>query len=252
MSSALPDFRARFRISEPPFARRSGRGVRVAVIDSGIRAPHPHVPRVAGGGRVSVDAARGEVRAANGQFEDLIGHGTAVAAAIHEKARDAELWAVKVFERKLSTSAPVLSAAIELASSYGARLINLSLGTGNEEHAALLEKAVCCAAARGSLVVSALEWNGVRCFPGSLPGVVGVRLDADCARDEIHVATEGASLVLTASPFPRPIPGIPLERNLSGISFAVANAAGFLARLLEDTDAASLDDLKRGFRSSLQ
>ena len=29
------------------------------------------------------------------------------------------------------------------------------------------------------------------------------------------------------------IPGVPLERNLSGISFAVANVTGFLARLLE-------------------
>jgi hypothetical protein len=29
---------------------------------------------------------------------------------------------------------------------------------------------------------------------------------------------------------PRPIPGVPVERNLSGLSFAVANATGFLAR----------------------
>jgi hypothetical protein len=36
-----------------------------------------------------------------------------------------------------------------------------------------------------------------------------------------------------AAGFPRPIPGVPVERNLSGISFAVANVTGFLARLLE-------------------
>ena len=252
MSVASTDFGARFRLSDPPFAGRSGRGVRVAVIDSGIRAPHPHVPRVAGGGRIVLDESQGEVRAVDGGYGDGIGHGTAVAAAIHEKAPDASLWAVKVFERKLSTSTPVLAAGIELAASYGARIINLSLGTANDAHAALLEESVRSAAARGSLVVSALEWKGIRCFPGSLAGVVGVRLDAGCARDEIHVAADRAGVLLTASPFPRPIPGVPQERNLSGISFAVANATGFLARLLEGTDAASLDELRHRFRSSAE
>jgi hypothetical protein len=33
-----------------------------------------------------------------------------------------------------------------------------------------------------------------------------------------------------ASGYPRPIPGVPPERNLSGISFAVANVTDWLAR----------------------
>jgi hypothetical protein len=36
-----------------------------------------------------------------------------------------------------------------------------------------------------------------------------------------------------ASGFPRPIPGVPPERNLKGLSFAVANATGLLAVALE-------------------
>ena len=36
-----------------------------------------------------------------------------------------------------------------------------------------------------------------------------------------------------AAPFPRPIPGVPREKNLSGVSFAVANVTGFLARATE-------------------
>ena len=36
-----------------------------------------------------------------------------------------------------------------------------------------------------------------------------------------------------ASGFPRPIPGVSPARNLGGISFAVANVTGVLARLLE-------------------
>jgi hypothetical protein len=37
------------------------------------------------------------------------------------------------------------------------------------------------------------------------------------------------ALILRASGYPRPIPGVPPERNLKGLSFAVANATGFLA-----------------------
>jgi hypothetical protein len=36
--------------------------------------------------------------------------------------------------------------------------------------------------------------------------------------------------VFRASGYPRPIPGVPADRNLHGISFAVANVTGFVAR----------------------
>jgi hypothetical protein len=48
-----------------------------------------------------------------------------------------------------------------------------------------------------------------------------------------------------ASPFPRPIPGVPPERNLAGVSFAVANVTGFLARVLEDATASPADTIRR-------
>jgi len=36
-----------------------------------------------------------------------------------------------------------------------------------------------------------------------------------------------------ASGYPRPVPGVPPARNLHGISFAVANMTGFVARACE-------------------
>lgn len=39
-------------------------------------------------------------------------------------------------------------------------------------------------------------------------------------------------MVARASGYPRPIPGVPPERNLKGISFAVANVTGVLARAM--------------------
>ena len=46
------------------------------------------------------------------------------------------------------------------------------------------------------------------------------------------VAIDGRTVLVT-SPYPREIPGVPRERNLQGVSFAVANASAFVARALE-------------------
>lgn len=216
-------------LAHPALAGRTGRGVSVAVIDSGINAHHAHIRGVAGGAAVAADGTVGE------DFTDALGHGTAVAAAIHEKAPDAELYAVRVFARALATNGLVLVRAIEWALDRGVRLVNLSLGTANPERAGPLRDALERAAARGALIVSASEHGGERWLPGSLEGAVGVELDWDCPRDELHVVVDGQGHpVFRASGYPRPIPGVPPERNLNGISFAVANVTGFLARLLEE------------------
>lgn len=190
----------RFRLEEQPFAGCTGRGVRVAVIDSGIHGTHPHIS---------------SVYKTIGDATDRLGHGTAVAAAILEKAPGIELVVIRVFERELTTSAAVLADAMKCAVAEGCQLINLSLGSTNEE----------LQLPQGGLVVAPADW-----YPGCLPGAIGVQLDWNCPRDELRVQ-DG---VFYASPLPRPIPGIPPEKNFSGISFAVANTTGFLARLLEE------------------
>jgi hypothetical protein len=211
-----------FTLDHPLFANRTGSGVNVAVIDSGIHAGNPHVREASAAVCITVSGESDDA-------VDRIGHGTAVAAAILEKAPGIDLAAVRVFDRTLATSAAVLVRAIDWAIDHGYRLVNLSLGTSNPERADAFRSVVDRAIERGVIVVSARELDGVAWLPGSLAGVAGVQLDADCLREELHVAN-GA---FKASGFPRPIPGVPRERNVQGISFAVANTTGFLARLLE-------------------
>jgi subtilisin family serine protease len=200
--------------------------VTIAVIDSGVNVPHPHLAAVAGG--VSFDLKGKE----SDDFVDRLGHGTATAAVIHEKAPDAELFAVRVFDRQLATTVPTLAGAIDWASSRGLRLVNLSLGTPNDFRQAELEPAVHRAVERGTIIVSAYEHNDRLWYPGSMEGVVGVIMDADHPRDSVSEGTRNGRTVVRASGLPRPVPGVPVERNLSGISFAVANATGVLASLL--------------------
>lgn len=208
------------------FAGVTGTGVRVAIIDSGVHPGHPHVGDVGAG--VSFDGTG----APGGDTVDRLGHGTAVAAAIREKAPDAILLPVKVFDRELRATADALVAAIDWAVQGGVHIVNLSLGTANPAHRRRLGEALVRAARAGVCLVAAAEQDATRWLPGSLPLAVGVTLDWECARNAAIVAVtqEGAvrRIRVRASGYPRPIPGVPPERNLKGLSFAVANATGLL------------------------
>jgi len=209
----------------------TGKGIRIAVIDSGVHATHPHVGGVSGGLAIREDGSVAD------DYVDRIGHGTAVTAAIKEKAPDADFIAIKVFERILTTDVVTLVRAIDEAVRHGAHVINLSLGTTEIQHRDELSAAVARATDRGALVVSALEDGGVQWLPGTLEAVVAVQLDWACDREAYRVVHAGGRAIIAASGYPRDIPGVPRERNLNGISFAVANASGFVARARESLGA---------------
>jgi subtilisin family serine protease len=217
----------------------TGRGVRVAIIDSGVNPSHPHVGPVAGG--IAIDEHGAEHR----DYLDRLGHGTAVTAAIKEKVPDAELFAVKVFDRTLSTNMASLVAGIDWAANAGAHLVNLSLGTSRQAHERTLRDAVDRATARGTLIVSAYDDGEARWLPGSLAGVIPVVVDYTLARDRYRVTEDRGVTLVHASGFAREIPGVPPEKNLHGISLAVANVTGFAARAAEASPDRSLESLIR-------
>ena len=211
------------RMADLPDA--TGRGVRVAVIDSGVNPVHAHVRGVAGGmgyaanGRMSAD------------YLDFLGHGTAVTAVIREKAPQAQVYAVKVFEKKLETTVEALVGAIHWSVARGMDMINLSLGTSNPAHERPLAEAVKEAIQSGVTIVAAAPEADVRWLPGALPGVVAVTLDWSIPREECRLEVEpDGDVHAWATGYPRPLPDVSPEDNLKGLSFAVANVTGMLAR----------------------
>ncbi len=214
--------------------------MRVAVIDSGVNARHPHIGPVAGG--VSVGAT-GEIE--EGPYSDFLGHGTAVMAAIQEKAPEAEYFVVKLFHASLRTSTGNLLRALEWAIENEMHVVNLSLGTRNSEHTERFAAVAARAAERGVLLVSARDSDGQACLPGCLPGVIGVGLDWECNRNRYRPEKINESDVFYASGYPRSLPGMPKERNLNGISFAVANMTGFVARASEGMEQRSWEGIRQ-------
>jgi hypothetical protein len=191
--------------------------LRIAVIDSGVNPSHPHIARVDRGWPEK-------------DFIDRLGHGTAVMAAIQEKSPDAEYFAVRIFDRELRTNIETLVAALQWSIEQEADIINLSLGTSNPAHA---EKFA-------SFLSQAIVVSPAGAYPGDLSGVIRVAEDPSLPRDQYRC--EGDTFY--ASPYPRPMPGVPTERNLKGVSFAVANMTGFVARVCEGLADRSYESIR--------
>ncbi|QOV93472.1 S8 family serine peptidase [Novosphingobium sp. ES2-1] len=199
---------------------------KVAVIDSGVHPTHPHIDaaRLLPGCSVLAD---GTVLTDPLETVDKLGHGTAVTAAIQELAPDAEILTIRVFRDGLRASARALATGIRQALEAECDLINLSLGTANPTHAEVFALLAEEAADRGALIVAACEAEGQPCWPGCLPQVLGVGLDWDLPRGQPRLSPD--RLMVIASGYPRPIPGVEPRRNLYGVSFAVAQVTGWIA-----------------------
>ncbi|MCO4743369.1 MAG: S8 family serine peptidase [Proteobacteria bacterium] len=160
----------------------TGKGVTIAIIDSGINV---NDPRLAGaeieGWSIQLGATGHALLASD--FTDENGHGTEIAAAVRARAPDAKLLAIKIMGKKLRTTAELMAAGIETATRNSATVINLSLGTAKMGKALLLRD--CCANAEesGSVVFAAAHPRGEVAYPADLPETVGVQAHPDCPAD---------------------------------------------------------------------
>lgn len=224
-----------------PFPHATGRGLKVAVIDSGINTRHPHIlARTSGIVIDSPNVARDDL-----SWNDELGHGTAVAAAIQEKAPNAEYFAVKLFGKSLAATSGRLLQCIEWAINQGMDLVNLSLGTHNFDYRPEFESLIKKAGAAGTLIVCARHEGQHPVLPGMLEDVISVDVNWQLSRHQ-YVPVRDNPYCFEASGFPRPLPGVPLSRNLHGVSFAVANMTGLVARACEQLESRSLPHIYQG------
>src|SRR5205809_1192389 len=133
---------------------RTGRGVRVAVVDSGIDTEHPDLK---GKVKESVEAVTedGRIEFRPSTSGDQAGHGTACAGIIASIAPDADLYSVKVLGPKASGSGDMFLVGLDYAIKQKFRVINLSLGTTKRDFFAPLHDLLDRAYQSGCIVVSA-------------------------------------------------------------------------------------------------
>ncbi|MEX1063819.1 MAG: S8 family peptidase [Candidatus Paceibacterota bacterium] len=165
-------------------ATSGGKGIRVAVLDTGVTISHPDLE-----GRVSdcKDFTNRRFPIIDGKCADKNGHGTHVAGIIaadagsdnlgvYGVAPESELLAYKVCGDNGSCYADDVAFALRSAADHGANIVNMSFGTNKD--VALIRDAINYAASQGVLMVAAAGNDGP--FPASLdypaayPSVIAV------------------------------------------------------------------------------
>jgi subtilisin family serine protease len=214
----------------------TGRGVRVAVIDTGVDIAHPDLA-----GRV-VRVGDFIERRRRSFTRDI--HGTAVAGVLAAVANngegisgiapEAEIFAFRACwprsERSLEAACDSysLAQALDVAVTHGAQVVNLSLSGPDDP---LLARILRVALERGATVVAALQpARDDLGFPASLAGVIAVAAEGDAA---LVRPTPGRTVfVAPGSEILAPVPGGGYD-FFSGSSMATAQVAGVIALLLE-------------------
>lgn len=214
----------------------TGRGIKVAVIDSGIQANHPDLA-----GQLLVNR-----NFVVGQREVAEEHGTGVAGVIAAKtdngigiagvAPGARLLGLRACWQQRGPAAPTvcdglsLAKALYFAVEQKAEVINLSLSGPDDR---LLRTLVDAALARGSVVVTAYDSSKPRGgFPASVPGVIAVS-DHSFAGSPGQVYTAPGRDVPTTQPGGRWF-------LVNGSSFSAAHVSGLAALVRQRRSSASL------------
>lgn len=164
----------------------SGRGVRVAIIDSGVDGDHPRVGGVAQYVAVTLDDdAPDGVRFDEREHDDLYGHGTACAAIIRELAPEVELVSVRVLGANLKGSALAFAYGLEWCLEHGVHVANLSLSTTNERYYETFHDLVDRAAFARLMLVSAMANERKRTIPSEFAGVFSVACAPGSDRERV-------------------------------------------------------------------
>ncbi|MCC6556523.1 MAG: peptidase S8 [Polyangiaceae bacterium] len=161
----------------------TGRGVTVAVVDTGI-ACETHGPYNKGTDLASTVCVEGWNFVSNNEHaNDDQGHGTHVAGTIAQSTNNgigatgvafhARLMPVKVLSENGWGTTAAVADGIRWAADHGAHVINLSLG--GPRNSKVLQSAIDHAISRGTVVVAAAGNTGGRVqYPGASDGVIGV------------------------------------------------------------------------------
>lgn len=235
------------------WGQSTGKGVRVAVIDTGIDIKNPQL-------KSAVDASKGRnllrrnLKDKNGDkikrgkengTTDEVGHGTRVAGIIAARptkgtgfvglAPDAKLIPIQQNDAEGHGTAETLATAIDHAVSAGADVINISQDTANAtKPTPILKAAVDRALARNRVIVASAGNDGVGgnvkpTYPASYEGVLAVA--ASDRNNERAPFSQSGKWVGVAAPGVDMISTVPLGGHCSdnGTSFSAPYVAGVAA-----------------------
>src|SRR5438034_2085688 len=214
----------------------TGKGVRIAVLDSGIEVDHPELVGLELIDDLHVVDSGIQIEVKSGDGTDIFGHGTAVAGVIRRLAPDAEIGSIRVLGENLGSRTVIIREGVRQAIDHGYHILNCSFGCGLSEHIFQYKEWIDEAYLKGIHIVSACnnydfttpEW------PGYFPSVVTTnmaRFDEDHtffykAGHLVEFAARGVDVTLPWNNHS--------TKGVTGSSFAAPIMSSVLARLVSE------------------
>jgi subtilisin family serine protease len=214
----------------------TGKGVKIAVIDSGIEVDHPDLPGLSLVDDLHVIDAGVQIEVKPGDGSDVYGHGTAVTGVIRRIAPDAQIGSIRVLGANLGSRTVIIREGVRQAIDRGYHVLNCSFGCGLKDHIFQYKEWIDEAYLKGIHIVSACnnydfttpEW------PGYFPSVVTTnmaRFDEDHTffykpGHLVEFAARGVDVTLPWNGHAR--------KEVTGSSFAAPIMSALLARLISE------------------
>jgi len=230
--NALPDLWTAIR-EDTSWERCTGRGVRVAIVDSGIDTEHPDLK---GKVRESVEAVAedGKINFHPSTSGDQAGHGTACAGIITSIAPNSEIYSVKVLGPNASGSGDMFLVGLDYAIKQKFQVINLSLGTTKRDYFGPLHDLLDRAYHGGCIVVAAANNLPYPSYPSIFSSSI-VSVVKRAGGDPFNFGYRYGHVIELVAP------GVEVKttwpgggyRQLTGNSFACPYIVGIIALLME-------------------
>jgi subtilisin len=208
----------------------TGRGVTVAILDTGVEATHPALEGAVTSCHEVAPQGRSFVcrPVTDG---DLVGHGTACAGIIHQLAPEAELHSLRVIGRSSSGTIDQLIFGLRWAIREGFDIVNLSLGTVQKTQLVALQELVDEAYFKGRILVTAANNHHQISYPAQFASLIAV--DNQSFKDPLafHFRTgQPVEVIANGIYVYAPSPGGKF-RWFTGTSFACPHVTGLVTRL---------------------
>ena len=211
-----------------------GRGVRIAVLDTGVDATHPRLEGLTlRDDRAVVDDGV-QLRVVPGEGGDAFGHGTAIAGVLRQLAPEAEIGSFRVLGPHLRARTSAICEGVKLAIERGYHILNCSFGCSRADQVLLYKEWIDDAYVKGRHIVAACNNSDFnkREWPGHFPTVLTVNFThGDALETLFHRPGSLVEFAARGQDIEVPWVGGGIKR-VTGSSFAVPHVAGLLARLL--------------------
>jgi subtilisin family serine protease len=217
--------------------RGRGRGVKIAILDSGIECGHPALGGLELLDDVAIIESGCELTLVPGGGRDLFGHGTAVAGIVRADAPEAQIGSFRVLGSTLRSRTAIILEGARAALERGYHIINCSLSSGVREHWDKYKAWVDEAYLRGIHVVAACsdrqtarpEW------PADFTSVISVNMAPDLGPQEL-LHCPGSLVEFAARGVDIPVAWAGGEmKTMTGGSFAAPHVTAMVARLLSES-----------------